>query len=142
MAKNSFIGNMYKQYGDEWVNSMRPEDIQRQGKRIVSDMVKGNVDYEKFGKFFLDLKFLDNLIISISNELQTNELYLKAVSFYKAYSPEGQTQAVYMHESHLFNLCRIYSLVLERLQMVKVSGNIGYLADISVILFNLRNNLN
>ena len=77
MAKNnSYIQMMMNQNGDEWILALRPEDIQRSTRRIVKDMVRGTIDYQTQGKFFLDPKFMENLIIGVSNELEINSFYL------------------------------------------------------------------
>lgn len=141
MAKNnSYVQMMYNQNGEEWISALRPEDIQRSTKRIVKDMVRGSIDYQVFGKFFLDPKFLENLIIGVSNELEINTLNYNACKFYCGYYP--QTPNILPHIYHLERSCYIYNTVLERLNLVKMYGNVGYLTDISALLYNDRNNLN
>lgn len=141
MARNnSYIQMMVNQNGDEWILALRPEDIQRSTKRIVKDMVRGIVDYQEHGKFFLDPKFMENLIIGVSNELEINTLNYNACKFYYQYFP--QTPNIQPHIYHLERTCYIYTIVLSRLNAVKMSGNVGYLTDISALLFNDRNNLN
>lgn len=140
MAKSNYIQNMVNQYGETWIVTVRPEDIQRSSKRIFKDMVYGNIDYEKYGKYFLDSKFLDNLIIACKNELETNTIYFNAVSFYKGYYPNIPNIGV--HLTHLNTLCFIYSNILSKLNTVKQTNNIGYLADTSAILYSHRNHLN
>ena len=34
MARTNFIQNMMKQYGENWIVALKPDDIQRFGKRI------------------------------------------------------------------------------------------------------------
>lgn len=141
MAKPTcYIQQMFNQYGPEWINCLRPEDIQRNAKRVIKDMVKGTISYEQFGNSFLDMKFLENLIISINNELQINMLNYNSCIFYYQHFPE--TLNLNAHIGHLDRLNVIYNTVLERLNYVKMTGNIGYLADISGLLFNDRNHLN
>ena len=50
----SYIQIQINQHGEDWINCIKPEDIQRSYKKIVKDMVKGIIDYEKHGKYFLD----------------------------------------------------------------------------------------
>lgn len=139
MRSNYFI-NMINQFKtDNWIVALKPEDIQRSGKRIFKEMVRGYIDYEKHGKYYLDPKFLDNLIIAATNELEINSLYYRAVSFYWQYYP--QDPLVSSQIAHLEALCFIYSTILAKLQQVKVSMDIGYLADISVQLYSYRNHL-
>lgn len=141
MAKNnSYIQMMVNQNGDEWILALRPEDIQRSTKRIVKDMVRGTIDYQNHGKFFLDPKFMENLIIGVSNELEINTLNYNACQFYYQYFP--QTPNIQPHIYHLERTCYIYNIILSRLNAVKMYGNVGYMTDISALLFNDRNNLN
>lgn len=140
MAKNnSYIGNMISQYGDDWIVALSPDNIQRSTKRIVKDMIRG-INYETYGKYFLDSKFLENLIIGVSNELETNTLNYNACKFYFQYYP--MIPNIQPHIYHLERVCFIYSTILVRLQQVKLTGNVGYLTDISALLYNDRNNLN
>ena len=68
MARVNYIQNMKKQYGDNWINLLRPEDIQRSAKRVFKEMIRNQIDYEKDGNWFNEAKFLDNLIIAAQNE--------------------------------------------------------------------------
>jgi hypothetical protein len=140
MAKNNYIKQMIDNYGDSWITALKPEDIQRAGKRIVKEIVKGDFDYQLVGGYFLDLKFLDNLIISVQNELDTYVLYYNAVAFYRQYNPNLPNIGI--QENHLAILCHIYTTILNKLKTVKSTGNIGWLADTSGLLYSYRNHLN
>ena len=140
MAKNNqqrnFITQQMQTFGDEWIVSIKPEEIQRQGKRIVKEMIQGKINYEQVGKFFLDSKFLNNLIVSVQNELEVNGLYLNAVSFYKQYYP--MTPNISYHENHLVALCTIFNTIYQKLVLVRDTSDIGHLTDISGLLFNYK----
>lgn len=138
-SKPNYITNMMRQFGDNWIVALKPEDIQRSGKRIFKEMVRGIIDYEQVGQYFLDAKFLDNLIISANNELEVNTLYYRAVSFYQQYYPAEPNIAVQLN--HLQVMCYVYSTILSKLQSVKGTLNIGYLADTSALLYSYRNHL-
>lgn len=137
---NNYIQMMYSQYGDTWIQALRPEDIQKQAKRIAKEMVLGKIDYQQVGKFFLDLKFLENLIIALSNELEINRMNYTACSYYYSYVAQSPDMATHIY--HLDRVIYIYSTIIERLNGVKHTGDIGYLANISGILFSERNHLN
>ena len=143
MAKNNqqrnFITQQMQNYGEDWIVGIKPEDIQRQGKRIVKEMVHGKMNYEQVGKFFLDSKFLNNLIVSLQNELEVNGLYLNAVSFYEQYYPTMPN--IGYHKNHLNSLCYVYNVIYQKLIQVRDTQDIGYLTDISGLLFNFRNHL-
>ena len=113
MAKNGYIDNMVKQYGEDWVSLMKPEDIQRSTKRLVRDMVKGNVDYEKHGKYFFDPKFLENVLISVTNELEISSLHYNALVFYKSYYPQIPQIGLYI--SNDYALMTVYNTIYNKL---------------------------
>lgn len=136
--KNYFEMNIEK-YGENWIIALKPEQIQNSGKRIVTEMVNGQIDYQKYGLYFLDGKFLDNLIIKCNNELEINTLYYQSVLFYSQVFPN--TPNIAIHVNHLQALCYIYNIILSKLKMVKDYQDIGYLADTSAILYNYRNHL-
>lgn len=136
----SYIKQMEDQRGENWIVTLRPDDIQNSTKRIVKDMVKGNINYEKEGYAFLDPKFLENLFIGCSNELEINTLNFNACMYYKEAFP--YTPNINAHIAHLSKVCNIYDTILPRLSAVKMSGNIGFLVDIPALLYNDRNHLN
>lgn len=136
----SYIKQMEDQRGENWIISLRPEEIQGSSKRIVKDMVKGAIDYDTMGYAFRDSKFLENLFIGVSNELQVNTLYYNACYEYQIKYPTypNITQTI----GHLQKLLNIYGTVYNRLNMVRETGNIGYLVDIAALLYNDRFHLN
>ena len=136
----SYIAMMVQRQGDDWILMSSPDNIQQSGKRIVKDMVRGIIDYEAHGKYFLDPKFMDNLLISISNELEINTLNLVSCQYY--YNAYPQVPNLGTHIYHLQRVDYIYRVIYDRLMYVKSTNNIGYLTDISGILFNDKNHLN
>ena len=142
MSKNnrSYIDNMVKQFGDDWLVTVNPDNIQRSAKRIVRDMVKNSIDYEVHGKYFLDSKFMENLIIACTNELQEASLHYNALVFYQQYYPQIPTIGNLI--SHDYCLISIYSTVLNKLNLVRMTDNVGELYDLGATLFQYRNHLN
>lgn len=136
MARNNYIKQNIATYGSDWIVCLRPEDIQRSAKRIAKELVKGDFDLQNEGNYFLNPKFLDNLIIAYKNELETQSLYLTALSFYRQYYPA--TNNISGAINHVDVLCRVYSTLLQKLNAVKYNGNIGPLVDISALLFQYR----
>ena len=129
---NYFKQNIDKFNTPEFISLITPEQIQRQAKRIVKELVKGDIDFELYGQYFLDMKFMENLIIGISNELDDYLLYSNAVTFYKMYYPT--TPNISIKENRLQSICYVYQVILAKLNAVKSSGDIGYLADTSALL--------
>lgn len=144
MAKNNqknFITQQIQNNDIYWINHIDPNIIQNNTRRIVKEIVNGKYNYEKIGQYFLDVKFLDNLIIGLKNELEINTLYFNAVSFYKDNCCPNYPNII-IHINHLNGLIKIYSIILDRLYMVQEYNNIGYLSDLSAVLFQYKQFLN
>lgn len=140
MAKNNnYFKQMIDRYGENFISIITPDQIQSSAKRIIKELIKGDFDIEKCGQYFLDLKFLDNLIIAVTNELETTTLYYNAVCFYGSYYQDIPNITV--HQTHLYTLCKIYTVMQGILQRVKYTGNIGCLTDASALLYNDRNHI-
>ena len=138
-AKNNYFKQQIDKFGETFVSLVTPDQIQMQAKRVVKELVKGEIEFEKYGQYFLDLKLLDNLIIGINNELDEYSFYNETVAFYKQYFP--MTPNINIKENHLQILCYIYRTILYKFQMVRNTQDIGYLSDISALLYNYRNHL-
>lgn len=137
--KNNYFKQNITKYGETFISLVTPDQIQGQARRIVKELVRGEIEFEKYGQFFLDMKFLDNLIIGIRNEVDDYSLYYTAVNFFRQYYPN--TPNITVRENHLAALCYIYNVVLTRLEAVKINMDIGCLADISALLYNYRSHI-
>ena len=136
---NNYITSMEAKFGENWIFALTPENIQRSSKRVFKEMVTGKYDYEVVGKYFLDGKFLDNLIIACEYEIEVNTLLYNAVTFYIQYNPQIQNATI--QQSHLQTLCYIYTVILQKLNAVKISGNIGAFVDLAAVLYSYRKHL-
>jgi hypothetical protein len=130
---------MIKQYGENWIVALTPDDIQRSSKRLVKDMVRGYIDYEKYGVYFLDAKFLDNLLVAIKNELDYNSLHYNAMLFYQQNFPSIPNLSIHINHDSVLTL--VYSTILGKLEQVRIDQNVGWLYDISAILGQYRAHL-
>lgn len=133
----SYIQIQINQHGEDWINCIKPEDIQRSYKKIVKDMVKGIIDYEKHGKYFLDPKFLENLYIAVSSELEINRMNCVSCEFY--YSTFPNTPNIGVHIHNLKHIIYVYEMICYKLDVVRNTGDIGVLTDTSGLLFQYRN---
>ncbi len=129
---------MQKRYDtNDFIVLLKPEQIQRSAReRIFREMVRGQIDYTTHGQFFLDQKFLDNLIVAADNELSNNVVVSAALEMYDMAYP-GHIEVIHNRTKHN-NLCHIYNCLLERLQQVKMTGNVGYLTDIHCVLNGIK----
>lgn len=140
MAKmQNYITNQIAQKGESWISLVRPEDIQNSGKRIVKEMIKGVYDYQELSSYFLDRKFLSNLLIHVENELQYNAwLYSAASYFSKVYVDPNAG----FYITRISGIYYIYNVISERLKVLEATENIACMLDISSMLYGYRNYLN
>ena len=139
MARMNYLQMMEKNYGDNWTVMQTPENIQRSSKRIIKEMAKGQIDYAKQGKYFLDMKFMENLIIGLSNELEINTLNLVSCRFFYQHNPQFAVMG--QHIAHLEALDSEFRIVLERLSYVKNTGEVGWLVDLPGLMFANKKHL-
>lgn len=142
MAKSNYFQDMENRYQtEEWINVVSPQDIQKSAvKRIFREMVNGAYDYEKTGKYFLDGRFVENLIVASGYKLEYYTLLNNAVQQYKLSVPLYPN--IGAHQSHIQNLNYIYYILNSKLIEVRNSLNISPLIDISPILYRVRNDIN
>jgi hypothetical protein len=135
----SYFGAMRKKFNaDNIVWYLKPEQIQKAAKdRIFREMVSGAINYSENGKYFQDSKFLENLIIAAQNELTNNIIIRDALRMYTCmfpgYMDAGKLVARYENLSYIMNI------ILNKLNEVKFTGNIGVLTDIQRTIGHYKN---
>lgn len=138
--QNNYFTNLEKKFPDDpnIVAHLKPEQIQKGAKeRIFREMVKGQIDYSIYGRYFLDPKFIGNLLIAANDELNNNSTLREALSFYDRYNPNNPKMITLLNKHTCLE--QIYGVLVDKLNMVSMYENIGYLTDISYILANYRN---
>ena len=82
MAKprQNYFDQKIRQYGEDFLMSLTPNTIQNDAKRrIFKEMIQGHIDYSTYGKYFIDTKFFENLLVAAWNELQNNTIIRDAL---------------------------------------------------------------
>jgi len=133
--QNNYFTMMLNKYNgnENFIVALKPEQIQRSAKeRIFREMIRGQIDYTKYGKYFADTKFLENLIIAADNELTNNSVVSTALQFYDLNYP-GDVNIRY-NVARYNNLTIIYNAILYRLMMIKQTGDIGWLTDLQHVV--------
>ena len=136
--QNNYFTNMIRRYNrEDFIVALKPEQIQRSAKeRIFREMVRGQIDYTLFGQYYLDSKFLENLIIAADNELKNNIACATALSFYDLTYPGNAL--IINNKTKFDNLSVVYNCILQRLQSLKETRNIGFLTDLQFVLANFK----
>lgn len=137
---NYFDQNI-RQYGEDFLLTISPEKIQRDAKqRIFKEMIQGRIDYVAYNKYFTDSKFFENLLIASRDELQNNQLIATALELYDRSCPGNQLLIIL--KAKYQSLSYVYNVLYGALINVKTFGyNVGYLSDLSAILYQYRNQL-
>lgn len=132
---NNYFDMMLNRYdGDrDFIVKITPEQIQRYAKqRIFREMVRGEIDYTVYGNYFLNPKFLENLIIAAQDELRNKSTIADALRYYDFNFP-GNIDVIHNCNLHL-NLVVIYDHLYQKLTTLKFGGDIGVLIDIQYVM--------
>lgn len=140
--KQNYFDQSIKQYQTEdFIMCLSPEKIQRAAKnRIFREMVQGNIDYTKYGKYYTDPKFSENLLIAAYDELVNNNIILTALREFDFNHP-GDNRITIMIGKYQ-NLAYVYNVLYYSLLSLKMNNyNIGALSNISALLYQYRNQI-
>ena len=144
MAKSNYFQDMEQKYqGNEgvWINLITPQNIQRDAvKRIFKEMVNGGYNYENCGQYFLDSRFIENLIVAAGTKLEYYTLLSNAVNMFRGYSPSYPN--IGAHLSHVQNLSYIYNVIYNTLVEVRNTHNIAPLVEVFRLTYSYRNDIN
>ena len=136
MAKkmNYFETNIQR-FGEDFLDFKKAEEIQRDCKFIFKDMVYGNIDYEKHGMYFMEPRFLEQLIIKSEIDSQKHNLkYMALYEFSIKYNNMEASQLAAIEA----NMFYIMNTIHEQLLLVKYNNyNISYLTYYKPYLYYL-----
>jgi hypothetical protein len=138
--QNNYFVSMQRRFNrEDFIVCLKPEQIQRSAKeRIFREMVRGQIDYSVYGGYFLDSKFLENLLIAADNELRNNSCVAEALGYYDMHVCPGSALVI-SNKTRYEQLRYIYSILCSRLNALKLTGDIGTLIDIQYVLADFRN---
>lgn len=128
MAKQrqSYFDQAVRDLGENFLSFKDVTTIQRDAKkRIFKDMAFGNINYEKYGIYFMDPRFIDNLIIAAEDEM-TNHMY-KAQSLYMFDMANPGIQKVIALQAFEARLWSAFTIIWQHMSYIK---NTNY-SDIS-----------
>ena len=140
MAKkmNYFKTNIQR-FGEDFLDFKKAEEIQRDCKVIFNDMVFGNIDYEKYGMYFMEPRFLEQLIIK--SEIDAKKHNLKYMALHEFSIRYNNTDAAQLAAIEA-NMFHIMNTINEQLLLVKYNNyNISYLTYLPSKLRDFRNTI-
>jgi len=135
MAINNYFTSMISKYNgnQDFITYQKPEQIQQSAKtRIFREIVKGQIDFAQYGQYFLNPKFMENVIIAANDCLVEYSTIYQALEFYD-YNMPGSMDVLRLKTKYGF-LIQIFQVLLNKFGEVKITSNIGILTDIKYIL--------
>lgn len=143
MATKNYFSYNIEQFGKDFIRQKSPYDIQKDArKRIFKDMIYGNIDYSKYGEYFTDHNFLDNLIIEANIENDKHRISAQALYEYDInHHGNPITSAIASNHQHT---SFILSIILNSLNSIKMDPvmNIAYLNNIADACYKYRSDFN
>lgn len=140
-SKNNFFQDQIKKNGEESILLMNPTWIQTQAKRrIFREMVRGDINYEVYGKFFQDPKFLENLIIAAKGESDVCTIQYMALREYELNHPGIPLTSELV--AHYYALMNIYNTLHTQMTLCRNNYyNVAYLTGIAPVLATMKNHI-
>ncbi len=138
-GRNNYFDQNIKQYGDNFLSIVRPDSIHKAAnRRIFREMSQGMIDYGEYGKYFIDPKFFENLLIAANDELQNNMIIKTALMELDLHHPN--IQQVTILKARYTNLEFVFNIIVNTLNMVKFDGyNISHLSNLSSAIGGFKN---
>lgn len=138
MAVKNYFTFMEERYNSQdFVHYLKPDQIQKYAKnRIFYEMFRGDIDYSKYGHYYIDPKFLENIIVAAQDELINNTTIYNALVVYDNAYPGDQN--VIKLRIRYNSLAYVYNVLVQKLVNVKVTGNIGFITDIQYVLASYK----
>lgn len=114
--ENYFEMNI-RDYGEGFLRSRSSQDIQKDAKkRVFKDMIYNNIDYAKFGIYFQDPNFIDNLLTVAVSEGQKHAIAAEALRQYHFNTKDPVAYQMFVQH---YNVAAIFNIIQYDLEYVK-----------------------
>ena len=143
MAKkrmNYFETNIQK-FGEDFLDYKRVDEIQKDCKYLFRDMVFGNINYEKHGMYFLEPRFLEQLLIQ--SQIEARNHFIKRDALYQynlnCNDDQGDQQLTIAQLTYIENdMGIIMDTIYNYLNHVKAYNDTSCLIFLPAVLKNFR----
>lgn len=133
---NNYFSRNIQQNGVGFIQLKNAQDIQREALKIFRDIARGNIDFEKYGNYFLDPIFLDNLLIACQSKLTVETILRDGVTM--LYNSQIQMQQpcdiTSMVLQDQLQKVEAYTCILQCLTSLKMSKDTAWLYTLSAQL--------
>lgn len=135
--ENYFETNIAR-FGENFIFNKSPIDIQKDAlKRVFKDMIYGNIDYAKFGRYFQIPTFVDNLLAVAESEGKMQYITFIALRDYN--TNHGDPDAIIRAQMH-YNAFWCLMCIKNCLQTMKMNNfDVQYLTQLTADIAYGRN---
>ena len=138
MAFNYFSQSIEKM-GENFLAQKPTDMIRRDAKnRIFKDIVNGNIDYTKYGRYFMDSRFLNQLISTAEEELNIHRVQRMALEFYDFNFPGYPLVIELVKRERVIEY--VLDMIYNYLKLVRDSNfDVGYLPQLTMKICKYKN---
>lgn len=140
-TKSSYFDMAVQKGGQDFLDTKSPDEIAKDAKRrIFKDMAYGNIDYEKYGRYFMEPQFVGQLISVAEEEVSNHQIkYLALAEYDRNHPGDPRIIGLISVESRLYSA---YSIILTHLQYVRDTGyNISILPNMTSAIYQFAPDL-
>lgn len=140
-GRTSYFDRQCQSKGKDFLNMKSPGEIQKDARKcIFKDMAFGNIDYEKYGSYFMDATFLEQLIVVAYDEMENHRIKYTALKDLDIKMP-GDQRIVSLCSLEA-RLTQAFEIIHMYLSTVKASDyNIACLPDLVNQLYQFRQDI-
>lgn len=134
--QNNIFVKCKEKYGENFLSSgyITQDDIYRNAKNIIRDIIKSNLDLSEYGKYLMDPHVLEALIRAINEEVIQYSIISDSLRFTRMSNNNYVDNSFIAIENKINSCKKLYSSVLEGLIATRESQNPN---NISIMVANL-----
>lgn len=115
---NYFQMNM-NMFGEEFLGKKTPLDIQKDAKKVFSDLAYGNIDIQRDAKFFTNVNFLINLRVVAFDNYKYHAFTLNGMKQIINQSQANQIEEYFVRVCEIHERCAsAYSIIIHYLDNI------------------------
>lgn len=135
--QNNFFSQNIRKNGENFLDLKNSKTMQRDAPRIFREIARGNIDLLKYGHYFLDMQFLESLIVTANNEFIFHNIsyagvmnLIASATMHREQVDVAVTQVLETHKRR----AEAYNIIFNYLTMLKNTRDLNY-------IYALANNL-
>lgn len=140
-GKTSYFDMNVQKDGEDFLDKKSATEIVKDAKRrIFKDMAYGNINYEKYGMYFTEPRFLDQLLIVAEDEMYNHQTMYQALTLLDQQRP-GDIRIITLCSKEN-RLATVYGIIYSHLKYVKDTGyNISVLPNLTSQIYQFAQDL-